>query len=249
MSPSLFGSQSTLPIWAMLVRALVIYLALLAAVRITGKEQISALTPYDFMISILFGSLAAHPLTVSRLPIWPTAVSLATLTLLNVGLSLATLKNRRLSRLIGGSPIVLVDQGKVVKRGLREAFWSVDDLLSRLRTKGYPNLADVEFAILETNGEISVIPKPEKAPLTPADLRLPTKYEGLPVVLVERGRVLYENLAKVGLDYTWLSTQLRNFNLQSPKEVYLASLDTEGKLFLQTQRSAEEKPSRPGQPL
>jgi uncharacterized membrane protein YcaP (DUF421 family) len=246
---NLLGSQPTLPLWAMLVRAALLYLALLIAVRITGKEQISALTPYDFMVSILFGSLAAHPLTSAAFSVWPTVVSLATLALLNVALSLGTLKSRRLHRLIGGSPIVLVDRGKVVRKGLREAFWEVDDLLSKLRVKGYPNLADVEFAILEANGEIAVIPKPAKAPLTPADLKAPTKYEGLPIVLIENGRVHYENLAKVGLDYTWLSTQLRHFNLQSAKEVYLASLDTEGKLFLQTQRSADERPSRPGQPL
>ncbi len=246
---NLLRSQPNLPLWAMLVRATLIYLALFIAVRLTGKEQISGLTPYDFMISILFGSLAAHPLTSSVFSVWPAVVSLATLALLNVALSLGTLKSRRLNRLIGGSPIVLVDQGKVVKRGLREAFWGVDDLLSKLRVKGYPNLADVEFAILEANGEVSVVPKPEKAPLTPADLHVPTRYEGVPMLLIENGQVLYENLAKVGLDYTWLSTQLHHFNLQSPKEVYLASLDTEGKLFLQTQRSAEERPSRPGQPL
>lgn len=225
------------------------YLALLVAVRITGKEQISGLTPYDFMISILFGSVAAHPLTEERFSFWPSAVSLVSLAVLNVVFSLATLKSHRFSRLVGGSPIVLVDQGKLVKKGLREAFWEVDDLLSNLRVKGYPNLADVEFAILEANGRISVIPKPEKAPLTPADLNVPTAYEGLPVALIERGKVLYENLAKVGLDYTWLSTQLKNFNLPDPKAVYLASLDTQGKLFLQTQRSAEEKPGKPGQPL
>ncbi|MGE5553944.1 MAG: YetF domain-containing protein [Betaproteobacteria bacterium] len=246
---NLLGSQPTLPFWAMLVRAALIYFVLLIAVRITGKEQISALTPYDFMISILFGSLAAHPLISSVFSVWPTAVSLATLAVLNVALSMGTLKSRRLHRLIGGSPIVLVDQGKVVKKGLREAFWGVDDLLSKLRVKGYPNLADVEFAILEANGEVSVIPKPDKAPLTPADLHVPTNYEGVPVVLIENGRVLYENLAKVGLDYTWLSTQLRNFNIHRPNQVYLASLDTEGKLFLQTQRSADEQPSRPGQPF
>lgn len=246
---NIFAGHPTLPLWAILVRAALIYLALLITVRITGKEQISALTPYDFMISILFGSLAAHPLVESRLGVGPTVVSLITLAVLNVALSLGTLKSRRLSRLIGGSPIVLVDQGKLVKRGLREAFWGPDDLLSKLRAKGFPNVADVEFAILETNGKLSVIPKPEKAPLTPADLHAPTTYEGVPAVLIENGRVHYENLAKVGLDYTWLTTQLRNFNLQSPKEVYLASLDTQGKLFLQTQRSADERPSKPGQPL
>lgn len=249
MNLSIFGGHPTLPIWAMLIRAILVYLALVVAVRLTGKEQISALMPYDFMVSILFGSLAAFPVVESRAALAPTLVSLLTLVVLNVGFSLATLKNHRLSRLIGGSPIVLVDHGKFVAQGLREAFWGMDDVLSRLRVKGYPNVADVEFAVLESNGEVSVIPKPEKAPLTPADLKVPTKYEGLPVMLIERGQVLYENLAKVGLDYTWLSTQLKNFNLQNPKEVFLASLDTEGKLFLQTMRSADEKPSKPGQPL
>lgn len=246
---TIFGADPNLPLWAMLVRTVVMFFALLVTVRITGKEQISSLTPYDFMFSILLGSLAAHPLTLGRIAVWPTVVSLATLAVLNVAVSLATVKSHRVQRLVGGSPIVVMDRGKVVKRGLREAFWSVDDLLSKLRVKGFPNLADVEFAIVEANGDLSVIPKPEKAPLTPADLHVSTKYEGLPVVLIERGRVLHENLAKVGLDYTWLSTQLRSFNLHSPKQVYLASLDTAGKLFLQTQRPADERPSRPGQPL
>lgn len=246
---ALLKGQENLPLWGVLVRSLFIYVALLIALRLTGKEQISKLTPYDFMVTILFGSVAAHPLTETNLSLWPAVVSLATLAVLNVGLSLLTVKSRRAHRLIGGSPIVVVDHGKPVRRGLREAMWSMDDVLSKLRVKGFPNLADVEFAVVEANGDLSVIPKPEKAPLTPADLGLPTKYEGLPTLLIEEGKVLYENLAKIGLDYTWLITQLRRFNLQDPQEVFLASLDTEGKLYLQTQRSADERPSRPGQPL
>lgn len=246
---SIFAGGAELPLWAVLVRAAIIYFALVAICRFTGKTQIASLTPYDFMFTILFASLAAHPIAEGKAAFWPAVVSLLTLAVLEVAVSLATLKSHRVQRLVGGSPVVVVDRGKFVKRSLREVVWSVDDVLSKLRTKGFPNVADVEFAIVESNGDLSVIPKADKARLTPADLNVPTKYEGLPVVLIERGKVQYENLAKVGLDYTWLSTQLRNFNLQSPKEVFLASLDAEGKLFLQSQRSAEERPSRPGQPL
>jgi uncharacterized membrane protein YcaP (DUF421 family) len=241
--------HANVPLWGFLIRAIIIYFALLIAVRITGKEQISSLTPYDFMISITFGSLAAHPLTDPRFGVGPTVVSMATLVFLNVLISVLTLKSRGFSHVVGGRPIVLVDHGKPVKRGMREAFWHLDDLLSKMRVNGVHNLEDVEFAILETDGNLSLIKKPEAEPVTPADLGLATKYEGLPFLLIENGKVLYENLAKVGLDYTWLSHRMKDFNLSEPREVYIASLDSQGHLFIETQRAAEEKPALPGQPL
>jgi uncharacterized membrane protein YcaP (DUF421 family) len=96
-----------MPVWSLLIRGVFIYLALLLALRLTGKEQISKLAPYDFMLAILFGSVAAHPLTETNLAMWPTIVSLLTLAVLNIVVSLLTVKSRRAQRILGASPIVV----------------------------------------------------------------------------------------------------------------------------------------------
>ncbi|RYD05075.1 hypothetical protein N752_10915 [Desulforamulus aquiferis] len=111
-------------------------------------------------------------------------------------------------------------------------------MLEQLRSKNYPNIADIEFAILETKGDITIIPKSQKRPVTPADLQVPTKYEGIPVTLIIDGYVFRQNLSKLNLTEEWLRSELSKFGINDFKKVLLASLDTEGNLFYQVKTQA-----------
>ncbi|MDI3280320.1 MAG: DUF421 domain-containing protein [Bacillota bacterium] len=231
----------TQPLFAFAVRTIFIYLALWGAVRLMGKQQIGELTSYDFAVSITFGSLAAHPIVAGEISVGATVISMATLVFWNLAFAFLSMKSPAFGRWVMGSPLVLIRDGLVSKHNLTKARYTLDDLLSLLRLKGVPNPADVEVAVLETNGQLSVIRKSQARPATPADLGLSTQYVGLPTVLIEDGRILYENLAKVGLDKTWLDQQLAACNITSPRDVFLASLDTSGRLFLQTQEEANRE--------
>ena len=135
-----------------------------------------------------------------------------------------------------GNPSIVVRNGKLDINELTKARYNINELLEQLRVKGYANIADVEFAILETSGNLSVIPKSQKRPATPADLNIDTQYEGLPVPLVLDGKIQYDNLAEVNLSAAWLVNELAKFSITDVKDVFIASLDTQGKLFFQTRK-------------
>jgi uncharacterized membrane protein YcaP (DUF421 family) len=119
--------------------------------------------------------------------------------------------------------------------------YNINDLLEQLRLKNVSNIADVEYAILETSGQLSVILKSQKRPVTPEDLNLPTKYEGLPSALIIDGYIMLDNLKKTNLSVDWLQTELSKFGIKRLKDVLLASLDTEGKLYYQVKAAAEKR--------
>jgi len=119
--------------------------------------------------------------------------------------------------------------------------YTINDLLEQLRIKNIPNIADVEFAILETNGQLSIIPKSQKRPISPQDLNISTQYEGLPLDLIIDGNINYDNLRISGLDSNWLMQELSKFGIHNIKDVLFASLDSEGNLYYQVKEKGRMK--------
>ncbi len=215
-------------------RTVVIYLAVLVIVRLTGKREIGQLSSFDFVVAIILAELAAIPMESTEIPIWHGIIPIVTLGLLEVGFSYLTLINRPLRKILYGSPQVVIENGRLLKHEMRSSRYNLDDLLSQLREKGFYDIEDVEYAILETSGRLSVIPRSQKRPVTPDDLGISTKYEGLPTVLVMDGDVMKENLSKVNLDEEWLKEKLAEKGLH-PKKVLLATLNTRGQLMIDCQ--------------
>jgi uncharacterized membrane protein YcaP (DUF421 family) len=206
-----------------------------------GKKQIGQLQPYQLVIVIMLSALAAIPMENSGVPLLSGLFPIITLLLAEVVLSYVSLKSERARGIICGTPSVLVENGKIVEQELSRIRYNINDLLEQLRAKDMPNIADVEFAILETSGQLSVIPKSQKRPLVPADLKVETAYEGLPVTLIIDGRVFQQNLQKMNLSVEWLRLELKKFGVTNLKEVLFASLDTEGKLFYQLKTGPNKK--------
>ncbi len=216
-----------------LIRTLVLFLVVIVAIRIMGKRQVGKLQPYELVIIVLIAELASIPMENIGIPLLSGVIPILTLLFIEVAISYFSLKSERMRGLVCGTPSVLIQNGKIIEEEMSRLRYNINDLLEQLRTKNFPNVVDIEFAIMETSGEISVIPKSQKRPLNPADLNIPTKYEGIPMTLIIDGYVFEKNLSKVNLTKDWLKGELGKFGIQDVKQVLLASLDTEGNLFYQ----------------
>lgn len=221
-----------------IIRTLILFAVVVIGLRLMGKRQIGQLQPYELVIVIMLSALAAIPMENTGIPLASGLFPIFTLIVAQVAISYVCLKSERARSVVCGTPSVLIENGKIVEKELARLRYNINDLLEQLRAKNTPNVADVEFAILETSGELSIIPKSQKRPLMPADINLSTVYEGLPVTLIIDGYLFKKNLAKINLDENWLTTELQKLGINSCREVLFASLDTEGKLFYQVKTKA-----------
>jgi len=212
-------------------RTLILYGLVVLVMRLMGKRQIGQLQPFEFVVAIMIADLASVPMQNRDLPLSTGIIPILTLLVVQVSLAFLILRSPKMRRVICGSPSILIENGHLRRQELARLRINTDDLLEQLRAKNYANLEDVEYAILETNGQLSVIPKSQRRPVNPADLQLPTQYEGLPLNLIVDGRIVRESLTVAGLDENWLHVQLNRHGLAGPEDVFLASLDTEGHLY------------------
>ena len=216
-----------------LVRTVVLYALVVVTMRVMGKRQIGQLEPFELVIAIMIAELAAVPMQDRQIPLINGFISIITLLFIQVSLSLMSLKFMSFRNILDGRHSVIIANGVIQEKEMEKARYNLHELLEQLRVQGYYNVADVEFAILETSGDLSVIPKSQKRPVTPKDLGLETAYEGLPTVLIMDGQVLNHGLNRVGLSEAWLRTELAKFGIPSPKDVFFAAIDTEGNLLFQ----------------
>ncbi|MDD4237495.1 MAG: DUF421 domain-containing protein [Desulfotomaculaceae bacterium] len=216
-----------------IIRTLILFTVVVVVLRLMGKRQIGQLQPYELVIIIMLSELAAIPMQDIGIPLLSGLLPILTLLVAEVALSYIALKSVKARDFICGTPVVLIEGGKIVEKEMQRSRYNINDLLEELRSKNFPDIADVEFAILETSGHLSVIPKSQKRQLVPQDLNLSTRYEGLPLALVIDGQVMDKNLQKAQLKPGWLKSELDKFGIKSFKEVLFASLDTQGKLFYQ----------------
>lgn len=215
------------------IRTLLLYLLVVIVMRIMGKRQIGQLQPYELAVAILISDLAAVPMQNTGIPLLHGIIPILTLLIAQLIFSIAALKSVKLRAIICGKPIIFIENGKINEKNLRKEMYTLNELLEQLRIKDTANIADVEFAILETNGQLSVIPKSQKRPVNPADLSLSTKYEGLPLDLIVDGVLVESNLQKANLDEAWLISELSKAGINSIHDVFFANLDDEGKLYIQ----------------
>lgn len=220
-------------VWTALLRTLFFYVLILLALRLMGKREIGALQPIDFVVTIMIADLAVIPIENTDLPLLMGVVPILLLLVLEIGLAWLCMRSKAARSLICGNPSIVVQDGRLVEKEMKRLGYNIDDLLEQLREKNLPNVQDVEMAILETNGRLSVIPRSQKRWVRPSDLQIESQYEGLPHTLISDGKVDYASLKKCGLDLTWLLAQLRERGINDPKEVFYASLDTTGRFFVQ----------------
>ena len=212
---------------------IIIYIMVVAALRFMGKRQLGQLQPSELVITMMISELASIPLENTGTPLISGIIPILTLIIAEATFSFLTLKSKKIRKLIAGSPTILIEKGRVLEKEMERLRLNIDDLMEELRTNGYSNILDVEYAIIETNGTLSIIPKSNKRPVTPDDINLGTDYEGLPFLLVSDGEINKMALKSAHVDTKWLREKLKEFDINSVKDVFIASLDTSGNLFVQ----------------
>lgn len=222
------------------VRAIIIYLIVLIVMRLMGKREIGQLQPFELAISIMIADLASIPMTDPGVPIFNGIVPILGLLAMHLVITVLNIKSVSIRKITCGKPTVLVYRGKIDEEALKRERFTISELQERLRVKDVFNLGDVEFAILETNGEISVIQKPNKRNSIPEDFNIMPEYEGMPYDLIVDGKIMNENLTKIGKDEKWLYKQVVKFKT-TPENVLIATMDGKGNFFCQEKEKGNKK--------
>lgn len=201
----------------LVIKILVIYIITIAIMRLMGKSTIVQMTPYDLVAIIIVGTVASEPLISTEF--LPTLGALTTLVILHIIFSKLTLWQWG-NRSFLGEPTLLVKNGEIIEDNMEKTMVSIAQLLSILRSKGYPNISDIDYAILEPIGEISIIPKAENTPVTVKHLEISIDDEGLPIAVIIDGRVQDKNLKLLGKSRDWLMEKLQSNNLDVKDIIY-----------------------------
>ena len=214
-----------------LVRTIILYLLIIVGVRLMGKRQVGELEPSELVMSLIIADLAAVPMQDYGIPLLTGLIPIIVLLCLATILSVLSVKSIRFRTILCGQPSVVIFDGVILERELRKNRLMVDELLEELRIQGYTDLRDIKFAILETNGKLSVLPKAARKPVTAEQMGLSPEEPGLPVVIISDGHLLSQNLAARGLSEKWLYRQLAKHGLISPRQAFLLTVDQLGNTY------------------
>ena len=207
------------------VRVSIIYLLVLIVMRLMGKREISQMQPFELVIAIMIADLASVPMADTGIPIFNGIIPILTLLAFQLILSILNMKSIKLRAIICGKPQILIFRGKIDEKALKKEKITINELQERLRQSNIFNIGDVEYAILETSGQISVIQKPEKRNTIPEDFNITPEYEGIPYDLIIDGKVMHKNLKAIGRDTKWLKKQVEN--------ALIVTFDGKGQIFCQ----------------
>ena len=214
------------------VRAIILYIIVLIVMRLMGKREIGQLQPFELAISIMIADLASVPMTELGIPITNGIIPILGLLIMHLIISILNMKNINIRRIISGQPSLLIYRGKIDEKVLKKERITINELQERLRKDSIFSLADVEYAILETSGDVTVIQKPDKRTVIPQDLNIMPEYEGIPYDLIIDGKIMDENLKAIGKDKIWLEKELKKFDAKF-ENTLVATIDGKGSIFCQ----------------
>ena len=213
-------------------RSILLYILVLVVMRLMGKREIGQLQPFELTIAIMIADLASIPMADSGIPISNGIIPILGLLVMHMIISIINMKSLKAREIICGKPSILIYRGKIDEKALKKERFTINELQERLRGNNIVNLGDVEYAILETNGEVTVIQKPEKRNTIPEDFNMIPEYEGIPYDLVVDGKIMDKNLQAIGKNREWLKKQVEKFKMR-PEDALVVTLDGKGQIFCQ----------------
>ena len=213
-------------------RSIFLYIIVLIVMRLMGKREIGQLQPFELVIAIMIADLAATPISNSGIPITNGIIPILGLLVMDLLISIFNMKSMKLREWICGKPSILVYRGKIDEKMLKKERFTINELQERLRENNVYNLGDVEYAILETSGQINVIQKPNKRGSIPEDFGIEPDYEGISYDLVIDGKIMTANLKKLGKDYNWLKNEVKKFGYL-PEQALIVTIDGKEQIFSQ----------------
>ncbi len=214
------------------VNSIAVYLLLVLLMRLVGKRQLGELEVSELIVTFLISELASQPILDPEVPLWRVFVPILTLMGMEVLLSFLSLKSVRFRLLLAGKPALLVSNGRIDQSQMRRNRITPEELAEAVRSQGILDMREVQYAVLETSGRLSIVPMPNQRAVTAAQLGMAAEDAGYPVMLIDCGRVLSDNLRMLGRDENWLMKKLRESGLRSPGEVYMMTADRTDGVFL-----------------
>lgn len=212
------------------IRTVFLYLLLVGVIRLMGKRQIGEMEPSEFVVTMMAANLATGPIEDPGSPLIYGLVAILTILGAELTLSLITMGSVTARRIFCGKPVILIENGKLLQENLRKTRVTLDELMAQLREKDILDMTTVQYAILETNGGLSVFPYSRDRPATAEEAGLSPEPEYLPVTIVEDGKLLEENLKKAGRDRNWLKKVLHQQGA-AQEDTLLLTVDAAGKIF------------------
>ena len=191
------------------LRTIVLYLTLIAVIRLMGKRQIGQMEPSEFVVTMLAANLASIPIQDGAIPLLTGIVPIVTILGIELVLSSLCLRSMGLRRLLCGKPVILIEEGRILQQNLRKTRVTMDELTEALREKDVLDLRSVQYAILETNGKVSVLLHAKDYPASAREAGIQVKPHFLPITIISDGKLLKTNLKLAGRDDTWLDKVLR----------------------------------------
>lgn len=212
------------------LRTIALYLVLIVVIRLLGKRQIGQMEPSEFVVTMLIANLAAIPMQDGGIPLFSGLVPILTVLAVELVLSAVSLRSIWFRKLLCGKPVILIENGRILQENLRKTRITLDELTGHLREKDVLDLRAVQYAILETNGNVSVFPYPKDMPASAKDAGVQASAQYLPITIISDGRLLSENLEKSGKDGAWVQKTLRahDADLQS---TWLLTVDQGGNVL------------------
>lgn len=218
-------------LFVVLIRTILLYLIIIVGIRLLGKRQIGELEPSELVLALIIADLAAVPMQDNGIPLLDGVIPIITLLAVATIFSVLAVKSIRFRALLCGRPSIVIRNGMIQEEEMRKNRLTIDELLEELRAQGYGNPSGVKFAILETNGQLSVLPYAQDRPVTARQMDFPVHEPGLPTILISDGQLLSHNLKGTGYELNWLTKQLTQHGLSDPKQVFLFTVDEGGHTY------------------
>lgn len=216
-----------------MVRTLFLYLLLITVMRILGKKQVGQLDPTEFVVVLLLSELAAVSMQDMNLPLMNCIVPIITLLCIEIIFSVLEMKSKKLRDLMQGNPVIIISNGKLLCKALSATRYNIDDVMQELRIAGYSDIREIEFAILENSGNLSIIPKSANRAVTPEDINISVKPTGYPHIVISDGKIDTRALKSCGLEKKQLMNKLKKDRIFSTENIFFAIYDTCGNFYYQ----------------
>lgn len=219
---------------AISLRTILIYFFVYVAIRVMGKREIGKLSIFDLVISILIAELAVVVIENIDKSVWHGLLPMILLVLFQVGFAYLSMKSQTLRKWFEGGPSYLIRNGKLNRQEMHKQRYTLDDLLMQLRENKINNIADVEFALLEPTGKLTVTTKEQfhNSPVSSQNSPLSIRYEGLPIPLIMDGEIQDKNVERIGKTTFWLKKELKKYQIVDYKEVFLCTIDHRGYMYI-----------------
>lgn len=215
-----------------ILRALLSLVALFLVTKLLGKKQVSQLSLFDYVIGISIGNFAAEMTTDLELSYVNGIVAVLVFGLVAFLVSYFTMKSITLRRFFIGTPTVLIQNGKILINNLKKSKLDINDMLEECRVSGYFDISQIEYALMEANGRLSILPKGEYLPVTINDMKLKVAKQGLCANVIIDGKIMKKNLKIAGKDESWLEKELKVKGYKELDNILLATLDNNEKLII-----------------